>query len=104
MRSVLAVLHNAACNLGVSLGFNIQQLPVFTMEKHRHYGTGICHWLGTWHQLDYNRSYQRALNRVPTIGSKEQRHFDITYTFWPINSPARKELQGGPFLAMRFCA
>jgi hypothetical protein len=49
--------------------------------KHRHYETGICRWLGTWHQLAYNRSYQRALNRVPTIGFKEQRHFDITYTF-----------------------
>ena len=46
----LAVLHNAAGDLGVSLGFNIQQLPVFSMEEH-HDGAGICHGLGTRHQL-----------------------------------------------------
>ena len=27
----------------------------------------------------YNRSYQRALNRVPTIGPKEHRQFDLTF-------------------------
>jgi hypothetical protein len=27
----LAVLHNAAGNLGISLGFNIQQLPVLSL-------------------------------------------------------------------------
>jgi len=48
----LAVLHNAAGDLGVSLGFNIQQFAgLLTMEKHRHYGAGICHGLGTRHQL-----------------------------------------------------
>jgi hypothetical protein len=28
-----AVLHNAAADLGISLGFNIQQLPVFSLWK-----------------------------------------------------------------------
>jgi hypothetical protein len=30
---ILAVLHNAAGDLGVSLGFNIQQLPVYSLWK-----------------------------------------------------------------------
>jgi uncharacterized protein DUF4432 len=41
----------------------------------------------------YNRSYQRALNRVPTIGPKEQRHFDITYTFLPDKAAVDQALQ-----------
>ena len=41
----------------------------------------------------YNRSYQRALNRVPTIGPKEQRHFDITYTFLADKSAVDSALQ-----------
>ena len=41
----------------------------------------------------YNRSYQRALNRVPTIGPKEQRRFDITYTFLPDKAAVDQALQ-----------
>jgi hypothetical protein len=36
---------------------------------------------------------QRALNRVPTIGPKEQRHFDITYTFLADKSAVDSALQ-----------
>jgi Domain of unknown function (DUF4432) len=90
----LAVLHNAAGDLGVSLGFNIQQLPVFSLWKNtdtmeQGYVTGLepgTSWA-------YNRSYQRALNRVPTIGPKEQRHFDITYTFLADKSAVDSALQ-----------
>jgi Domain of unknown function (DUF4432) len=90
----LAVLHNAAGDLGVSLGFNIQQLPVFSLWKNtdtmeQGYVTGLepgTSWA-------YNRSYQRALNRVPTIGPKEQRHFDITYTLLADKSAVDSALQ-----------
>jgi hypothetical protein len=90
----LTVLHNAAGDLGVSLGFNIQQLPVFSLWKNtdtmeQGYVTGLepgTSWA-------YNRSYQRALNRVPTIGPKEQRHFDITYTFLADKSAVDSALQ-----------
>jgi len=41
----------------------------------------------------YNRSYQRALNRVPPIGAKEQRQFDITYTLLPDKAAVDKALQ-----------
>jgi hypothetical protein len=78
----LAVLHNSEGALGVSLAFNIQELPVFSLWKNtdteaQGYVTGLEP--GT--SFAYARSYQRASHRVPTIGAKEQRHFDITYTF-----------------------
>jgi hypothetical protein len=77
----LAVLHNSSGSEGVRVGFNVQQLPVFSLWKNtdtlrQGYVTGLEP--GT--SFAYNRSYQRALNLVPTIGPKEQRHFDITYT------------------------
>jgi uncharacterized protein DUF4432 len=77
------VLHNAAGNLGVTVAFNIQQLPVFSLWKNtdtpvQGYVTG----LETGTSFAYNRTYQRALNRVPTIGPKEQRNSDITYTLY----------------------
>src|SRR5262245_20979335 len=80
----LAVLHNAAGNLGISLRFNIQQLPVLSLWKNTDtLGQGYVTGLEPGTSWAYNRSYQRALNRVPTIGPKEQRRFDITYTFLP---------------------
>ena len=90
----LAVLHNAAGNLGVGVAFNIQQLPVFSLWKNtdtpvQGYVTGLEP--GT--SFAYNRSYQRALNRVPTIGPKEQRDFDITYTLLADKSAVDKALQ-----------
>jgi hypothetical protein len=90
----LAVLHNAAGTLGVSVGFNIQQLPVFSLWKNtdttvQGYVTGLEP--GT--SFAYNRSYQRALNRVPTIGPKEQRNFDTTYTLLADKSAVDKALQ-----------
>jgi hypothetical protein len=92
--NTLAVLHNAAGNLGVSVGFNIQQLPVFSLWKNtdtpiQGYVTGLEP--GT--SFAYNRSYQRALNRVPTIGPKEQRHFDLTFTLLPDQPAVEKALQ-----------
>jgi hypothetical protein len=90
----LAILHNAARDLGLSLGFNIHQLPVFSLWKNtdtreQGYVTGLepgTSWA-------YNRSHQRALNRVPTIGPKEQRHFDMTYTFLPDKTSVDQALQ-----------
>ena len=90
----LAVLHNAAGNLGISLGFNVQQLPVFTLWKNTDTLTqGYVTGLEPGTSFAYNRSYQRALNRVPTIGPKEQRRFDITYTFLPDKAAVDQALQ-----------
>jgi outer membrane protein OmpA-like peptidoglycan-associated protein len=90
----LAVLHNAAGSLGISLGFNIQQLPVFSLWKNTDtLGQGYVTGLEPGTSWAYNRSYQRALNRVPTIGPKEQRRFDITYTFLPDKAAVDRALQ-----------
>jgi len=90
----LAVLHNAAGTLGISLGFNIQQLPVLSLWKNTDtMGQGYVTGLEPGTSWAYNRSYQRALNRVPTIGPKEQRRFDITYTFLPDKAAVDQALQ-----------
>jgi hypothetical protein len=90
----LAVLHNAAGELGISLSFNIQQLPVLSLWKNTDtIGQGYVTGLEPGTSWAYNRSYQRALNRVPTIGPKEQRHFDITYTFLADKSAVDSALQ-----------
>jgi Domain of unknown function (DUF4432) len=92
--NTLAVLNNAAGDVGVSIAFNIQQLPVFSLWKNtdtpiQGYVTGLEP--GT--SFAYNRSYQRALNRVPKIGPKEQRHFDITFTLLPDKTAVDQALE-----------
>ncbi|MEG3223822.1 aldose 1-epimerase family protein [Vibrio gigantis] len=77
----LAVLHNKAGNLGVSMQYNTNQLPVLTIWKNtdtlqQGYVTGIEP--GT--SYAYNTKYQRPLGLVPTINSGESKNFDITYT------------------------
>jgi hypothetical protein len=77
----MAVLHNAAADKGVSVLFNINQLPVLTMWKNtdtdkQGYVTGIEP--GT--SYAYNRTYQRKLGLVPTIKGGESKKFDLTYT------------------------
>jgi hypothetical protein len=90
----LTVLHNADGNMGVSLGFNIQQLPVFSLWKNTDtLGQGYVTGLEPGTSFAYNRSYQRALNRVPTIGAKEERHFDIIYTLLADKAAVDKALQ-----------
>jgi len=84
----LAVLHNAAGDLGISLGFNIQQLPVFSLWKNTDtLGQGYVTGLEPGTSWAYNRSYQRALNRVPTIGLKKSATSTSPTRFWPINPP-----------------
>ena len=79
--NTLAVLHNAAGQLGVSLAFNVNQLPAFSLWKNtdtekQGYVTGLEP--GT--SFSYNRKYQRDLKLVPTIGPKEHRDFILTYS------------------------
>lgn len=77
----LAVLRNKAGSLGVSLGFNTQQLPVFSLWKNTDtQGQGYVTGLEPGTSFSYNRRYQRPLNLVPTIGAKEQRQFQIRYS------------------------
>jgi len=76
----LGVLHNGAGDRGVAVGFNIGQLPVFSLWKNtdterQGYVTGLEP--GT--SFSYNRSYQRPLGLVPSIGPGEQRHFQLDF-------------------------
>ncbi|HEX6566944.1 MAG TPA: aldose 1-epimerase family protein [Chthoniobacterales bacterium] len=90
----LAVLHNKAGTLGISLGFNIRQLPVFSLWKNTDtMAQGYVTGLEPGTSFAYNRTYQRALNRVPMIGPKEQRHFDIAYTFLADKAAVDQALQ-----------
>ncbi|GAB3382615.1 aldose 1-epimerase family protein [Azotobacter armeniacus] len=77
----LGVLHNRAGDRGVAVGFNVGQLPVFSLWKNtdterQGYVTGLEP--GT--SFSYNRRFQRPLGLVPTIGPKEQRHFQLSFT------------------------
>lgn len=79
--NTLAVLHNKAGNLGVSMQYNTNQLPVLTIWKNtdtvqQGYVTGIEP--GT--SYAYNTKFQRPLGLVPTIHAGESKHFDLTYT------------------------
>jgi hypothetical protein len=77
----LAVLRNSSGTEGVRVGFNVQQLPVFSLWKNTDtLGQGYVTGLEPSTSFAYNRSYLRPLHLVPTIGPQEQRHFDITYT------------------------
>jgi hypothetical protein len=79
--NTLAVLHNKAGNRGVSVGYNVKQLPVLTLWKNtdtrqQGYVTGIEP--GT--SYAYNTKYQRPLGLVPKIQAGASKHFDVTYT------------------------
>ncbi|MCF5622600.1 aldose 1-epimerase family protein, partial [Pseudomonas syringae] len=77
----LTVLHNKAGSLGVSVGFNTKQLPVFSLWKNTDTkGQGYVTGLEPGTSFSYNRRFQRPLNLVPTIAPKEQRQFQISYS------------------------
>jgi len=62
------------------VGFNIGELPVFSLWKNtdteqQGYVTGLEP--GT--SYSYNRRYQRALGLVPKIEPGEQKHFRVSY-------------------------
>lgn len=77
----LTVLHNKLADLGVSVGFNTQTLPVFSLWKNTDtQGQGYVTGLEPGTSFSYNRRYQRPLGLVPTIGAKEHRLFRIRYS------------------------
>lgn len=76
----LTMLHNRNGELGVTVGFNTRELPVFSLWKNtdtekQGYVTGLEP--GT--SYSYNRAYQRPLGLVPTIEPGEQKHFHVSY-------------------------
>ncbi|EJM62703.1 hypothetical protein PMI29_03579 [Pseudomonas sp. GM49] len=98
----LTVLHNKAGSLGVSVGFNTQTLPVFSLWKNTDtQGQGYVTGLEPGTSFSYNRRYQRPLNLVPTIGPKEHKQFRISYSLLADKAAVDKalkqvsEIQGG---------
>jgi hypothetical protein len=98
----LTVLHNKAGSLGVSVGFNTQQLPVFSLWKNTDtQGQGYVTGLEPGTSFSYNRRYQRPIGLVPMIGVKEQRQFQIHYSLLADKGAVDKalkrvsEIQGG---------
>ena len=76
----LAMLSNQAGSRGVSLGFNVQQLPALTLWKNTDgasegYVTGIEP--GTCHP--YPRQIEREQGRIARIGSGEIKTFDVEF-------------------------
>lgn len=91
--NTLAVLHNAAGDQGVAVGFNVTELPVLTLWKNtdtlkQGYVTGIEP--GT--SFAYNTKYQRPLGLVPTIKPGETKAFNLTYTLLQSQSDTRQAL------------
>ncbi|UUQ65038.1 aldose 1-epimerase family protein [Pseudomonas fuscovaginae UPB0736] len=90
----LAVLHNKAANLGVAVGFNTQQLPVFSLWKNTDtQGQGYVTGLEPGTSFSYNRRYQRPLGLVPTIGAGQKRQFQISYSLLADKAAVDKAVQ-----------
>ncbi|MDD2001952.1 aldose 1-epimerase family protein [Pseudomonas putida] len=90
----LAVLHNRAGDCGVAVTFNVGQLPVFSLWKNtdterQGYVTGLEP--GT--SFSYNRRLQRPLGLVPTIGPREQRHFQLGFTLLADRTAVKQALR-----------
>lgn len=76
----VALLHNAAADRGIAVGFNTEQLPVLTLWKNcdlQEHGYVIGLEPGT--SFAYNRSLQRELGLVPTIAAGESRRFYLSF-------------------------
>ena len=75
-----ALLHNANASCGIEVSYQTDTLPVLTVWKNtdtleQGYVVGIEP--GT--SFAYNRSYQRELGLVPTIGAGESKHFVVRF-------------------------
>lgn len=79
--NTLAVLHDATGTRGISMAFNIRQLPVFSLWKNTDTtGQGYVTGLEPGTSFSYNRRHQRSLGLVPTINPRETKEFVITYS------------------------
>ncbi|TYL46562.1 aldose 1-epimerase family protein [Marinomonas sp. IMCC 4694] len=75
-----ALLHNANASCGIEVSYQTDTLPVLTIWKNtdtveQGYVIGIEP--GT--SFAYNRSYQRDLGLVPTIGAGESKRFEVRF-------------------------
>ncbi|MDO4905475.1 MAG: aldose 1-epimerase family protein [Lautropia sp.] len=79
--NTLVMLHNAAGDTGVTMAYNVNQLPAFSLWKNTDMpNQGYVTGLEPGTSFSYNRKFQRPLKLVPTIGAKESREFVLTYS------------------------
>jgi len=77
--STLAVLHNAAGELGVAVRFNVQQLPYFTIWKNRQAAVdGYVTGLEPAVNLPNPKSFEKQHGRVLELPPGEMRQFELT--------------------------
>jgi hypothetical protein len=89
----LTVLHNKAGSLGVAVGFNTRQLPVFSLWKNTDtQGQGYVTGLEPGTSFSYNRRYQRPLGLVPTIEARQSKQFLIRYSLLADKAAVDKSL------------
>lgn len=79
-----AVLHNAAGDQGVSLHYNLQQLPYFILWKNRHAAAdGYVTGLEPAINFPNRRSFEKAHGRVAALAPGESRSFELTLEVHP---------------------
>lgn len=78
--STLAVLHNKNATKGMAIHYNVNELPVLGLWKNTDtVGQGYVTGIEPGTSFSYNRSYQRDLGLVPTIGAHQSKDFHLTY-------------------------
>ncbi|OLF51173.1 aldose 1-epimerase family protein [Pseudomonas chlororaphis] len=89
----LTVLYNKAGSLGVAVGFNTRELPVFSLWKNTDTrGQGYVTGLEPGTSFSYNRRYQRPLGLVPTIDAGQSKQFQIRYSLLADKAAVDKSL------------
>jgi len=79
-----ALLHNAAGDRGVSLRFNKNQLPCFTLWKnHQAEADGYVTGLEPAINFPNNRTFEKSQGRVATLSPGESRTFEVTLEVHP---------------------
>lgn len=78
--NTLAVLHNRKATKGMAIHYNVHELPVLGLWKNTDtIGQGYVTGIEPGTSFSYNRSYQRDLDLVPTIGAHQKKDFHLTY-------------------------
>lgn len=90
----LAVLHNKTGDMGVAVGFSVNQLPVLTIWKNTDTtNQGYVSGIEPGTSYAYSTKYQRELGLVPKIQPRETKTFDLTYTLLRSKADTDKVLE-----------
>ncbi|MFM2481303.1 aldose 1-epimerase family protein [Celerinatantimonas sp. YJH-8] len=91
--NTLAVLHNAKGNMGMAIHYNVKELPVLGLWKNTDtLGQGYVTGIEPGTSFSYNRSYQRKLGLVPTIGAHQSKEFNLIYMILDSKDAVNKQV------------